>query len=1647
MSTDPTASDAPGRFRESAGATAPPQATEEKYRDYLKRVTADLRQTKQRLRTEREQAAEPLTIVGMGCRFPGGVQSPQDLWELVAAEVDAIGPLPADRGWPLDTLYDPDPDRPGKSYVMESGILHDAAGFDAEFFGISPREARAMDPQHRLLLETSWEALEHAGIPPTSLRGSTTGVYVGLSPFGYGPQSAEVPADAEGHVVTGGAPAVASGRISYLFGLEGPAMTVDTACSAGLVALHLAGEALRRDECDLALVAGAAVIATPMVFTEFSKQRALARDGRCKAFSADADGTSWSEGCGVLVVERLSAARRNGHQVLAVVRGSALNQDGASNGLTAPNGPSQQRVIEAALTAARVAADQVDMVEAHGTGTPLGDPIEAQALLATYGQGRGADRPLRLGSLKSNIGHTQAAAGIAGVIKTVLALRNGVMPKTLHVSRPTTQVDWSAGQVELLHEALAWPEVDRPRRAAVSAFGVSGTNAHVILEYDARPAEPETETETGAGTGTEATSTAPTASPGPVPVVLSARSSAGLAAQAARLRRHLLATPDAEPADVAWSLATTRAHLHHRAAVVAADRTALLADLQSLADGGDLPRSVVTGTVTASRKVALMFPGQGSQWPGMARELLASSPVFAESLHECARVIDEMVDWSLIGVVTGADEQRLDEVDVLQPALFAVMVSLAKLWRSYGIDIHGVVGHSQGEIAAAYISGALSLADAARIVVTRSRLLTKVAGRGGALAVGLSAPTATDRITPWNGKLSIAAVNGADSVVVSGEAGALRDFQEGCQADRVWSRRVDVAGIAAHSAEIESVRDELVAALQGIAPREAAVPFYSTVTGTRITGRELDPEYWYRNLRETVRFLDITEAMVADGFGFFVEASPHPQLTVGTNQTLKAAESDGTVLGSLRRDSGGPEQMLLSLGEGYVHGLPVDWTRVLEPGERVPLPTYAFQHEHYWLTAADTVGAGTKTDARFWDAVEREDLAQLTEELGTDAGMAEVLPALARWRREGRRRSRLDSLRYRITWRAVTEPPSAAKVPGRWLLVGDDDRAKEVERLFEAAEVLSSAGADRAELVERLGGADPFDAVAYVGRDAERLLVLVQALGDVDVTAPLWCLTTGAVSTGPSDPPADPRGAALWGLGRVVALERPDRWGGLVDLPDSLDDRSAGLLAGVLATAGDEDQLAVRSNGVWARRLAHAATAPSPGEWKPSGTVLITGGTGAIGGAVARWLAEQGGCSLVLVSRRGPDAPGATELAAELAATGTPVRIIAADVADHTAMERVLSGVTEEFGPLRSVFHAAGVPQSTPLEDMTADEFHEVVSAKIDGARVLDELLGDTELDAFVVFSSISALWGSSRSGAYAAGNAYLDALVEQRRARAAAGTSVAWGFWGDGGMVDGETAPLLRRIGLVPLSPQDGLASLHLALANDDVAVAVAEVDWEPFAATYTAARPRPLIEDLEEVQQAAERGEAGPREESVPADVFRREMLALGPAERLTAMTRLVRTEAAAQLGWSDPERIEPHRAFRDLGLDSLASVGLRKRLDGKTGLRTPVTLAFDHPTPAEAAAFLLELLLPEGADRDPATNVENELDRLEAALAGSEAGSVGRARITMRLSSILARWKENGSSSALPAADEAAADAGLADASDGELLDALGREFGIS
>ncbi|HEY8979389.1 MAG TPA: type I polyketide synthase, partial [Streptomyces sp.] len=808
-------------------------SAESRLRDYLKRAVADARDLRERLTESENRSREPIAIVGMACRYPGAVDSPEALWRLVAEGRDGIGDMPRDRGWPVDDLYE---DTEGSSATLQGGFIDDPAGFDAEFFGISPREALSMDPQQRLLLEVSWEAVERAGLSPAALRGSRTGVYFGGGSEDYVSLLTTLQDSEDAPSLTGMTSSVMSGRVAYTLGLEGPALTVDTACSSSLVSLHLAVQALRAGECDMALTGGVTVMATPSIFPEFSRQGGLASDGRCKSFADCADGTGWGEGVGVLVVERLSDARRLGHPVLAVVRGTAVNQDGASNGLTAPNGPSQQRVIRDSLANAGLTPDEVDAVEAHGTGTKLGDPIEAQAVLAAYGQDR--EHPLYLGSLKSNIGHTIAAAGVGSVIKAVLSLRAGVLAKTLHVDEPSSQVDWSAGSVELLTEAREWPATGRPRRIGVSSFGISGTNAHLVLEQGDDPAPAESDDFAG-----------------PVPLLLSARSAAALSAQAARLAEHLDEHPEARPQDIAYSSVVSRAGLECRAVVVGTDRDALLRGVRGVAEGS-AGAGVVSGRVGAGG-VVFVFPGQGSQWTGMALELLDSSPVFAARMAECEEALSGFVDWSLRDALRG----DLERVDVVQPVLWAVMVSLAEVWRSFGVEPAAVVGHSQGEIAAAVVAGALSLEDGARVVALRSRAILALSGKGGMVSVQLPADRVREELERWEGRIDLAAVNGPASVVVAGEPEALDELLEWAETDGVRARRIAV-DYASHSSHVDAVREELADLLKDVSPQPSRVAFYSCVSAGRLETSALDADYWFRNLRQPVEFEAATRALL-----------------------------------------------------------------------------------------------------------------------------------------------------------------------------------------------------------------------------------------------------------------------------------------------------------------------------------------------------------------------------------------------------------------------------------------------------------------------------------------------------------------------------------------------------------------------------------------------------------------------------------------------------------------------------------------------------------------------------------------------------------------------------------------------------------------
>ncbi|MFC3455473.1 type I polyketide synthase, partial [Amycolatopsis speibonae] len=1702
-------------------------ASEDKLREYLKLTTTDLHQTRRRLREREVAEQEPIAIVGMGCRYPGGVRTPEELWDLVLAGTDAVGDFPGDRAWELD--------QPG--FARLGGFVDDASGFDPAFFGISPREALAMDPQQRLLLETSWEAFERAGIAPAAMSGARVGVFMGTSSQDYAAVLRASAEDTEGHLLTGNAAAVVSGRLSYTFGLEGPAVTVDTACSSSLVAIHLAVQALRRRECTMALAGGVMIMSTPGAFLEFSAQGGLAADGRCKAFAEGADGTGWGEGVGVLLVERLSDAQRLGHPVLAVVRGSAVNQDGASNGLTAPNGPSQQRVIRAALASAGLSPSDVDAVEAHGTGTALGDPIEAQALLATYGQDR--DRPLWLGSVKSNLGHTQAAAGVAGVIKMVMALRHGKLPKTLHADRPSSHVDWTAGAVELLTEAQDWPVGANPRRAGVSAFGMSGTNAHVVVE-EAPAAEPVV------------TVPAPVA-----PWVLSAKSAGALTETATRLADFAI---DRDAAGVAAGLAG-RSVFEHRAVLVGEDQAGLAAALAA----GDQPAGVARGSGSGVERVVFVFPGQGSQWLGMASALLQESPVFASRMAECDSALKSFVDWSLFDVLD--DEAALGRVDVVQPVLWSVMVSLAAVWRSLGVVPSAVVGHSQGEIAAAVVSGGLSLEDGARVVALRSQAIAaELAGLGGMLSV--AAP-----VTEVDEGVSIAAVNGPNAVVLSGDPDALAAAKARYEAEGVRARLVAV-DYASHSAHVERIETQLAELLAPVTPRMGEIPFYSTVDSQWLDTAELSGGYWYRNLRQTVRFADAVERLAAEGLQMFVEVSAHPVLTMAIEDTV-----DVPVVGTLRRDEGGLERFLLSAGEAFCHGVDVDWPGLLGNIGTIPqdLPTYPFQRERYWPTSSpalhgDVAGAGlgamgqhpllravvevaggdevllagrlslsthpwlgehrvlgrvflpgtafVELAGQAGDRVGCARVEELTVEvplvlpatggvqvqlvvgaadetglrglvfysreeegmpwtrhasgaLSPDPGTAEGLhtwpPAKAEpvdidglyaglagvgleygpvfrglravWERGDEVFAEVELPREQHTGAgdfglhpalldaglhalgAVSFGGGGAYLPFSWTgvslhatgasalrirltrhagdsvsLLAADGAGNPVASVASLAlRPASATGAGRSKNLFRVGwetlplpdaefaalpeypvpaDVEPVpDTVLLHWKDVEgdphrtvhKALSVVQDWLKQErfSGSRLVFVTQGAIAADPGEDVPDAASAAVWGLVRSARSENPGRFA-LADVTDSAD---LGLLTAALATG--EPELAVRDGVVLVPRLARVVQGEAPEGLGGDGTVLITGGTGNLGGLLARHLvAEHGVRHLLLLSRRGPAADGASELAAELTGLGAEVEVAACDVADREQLAAVLRGLDR---PLTGVVHTAGALDDGLVDTLTPERVSATLRSKVDSAVHLDELTRDLDLDLFVVFSGAAGVFGAAGQAGYAAANVFLDALAHRRRGAGLPGTSLAWGLWSRLGGITGHLGEAdvarLSRDGVEGLGEAEGLELFDAALAADEPLLVPIRLQTDGLRGAKTEV-PR-LLHGLAGIRPG--RGKAA-AVTGLGDATLRQRLAALSAADAERVLLDLVRTEAAAVLGYRSAEAIEPDRAFRELGFDSLTGVDLRNRLNAVTGVRLPATTVFDHPAPAVLARFLLgELAGSTPAERSTATRAK--------------------------------------------------------------------------
>ncbi|WUI01409.1 SDR family NAD(P)-dependent oxidoreductase [Spirillospora sp. NBC_00431] len=1590
---------------------------------------------------------EPIAIVGMACRYPGGIGSPQALWDVVASGADAITGFPTDRGWDLETLHGPEPGRQGTSITREGGFLADVAMFDAGFFGISPREALAMDPQQRLLLETSWEAFEQAGIAADTLRGSRTGIFIGAVPSGYGASVRELPKDVVGYMSTGNTTSVASGRIAYTFGLEGPAVTVDTACSSSLVALHLAVRSLRTGECSMALVGGAAVMPTPIAFIEFSQLGGLAADGRCKSFSALADGAGWSEGVGMLLVQPLSDALREGRRVLAVVRGSAINQDGMSSGLTAPNGPAQQRVIRAALADAGLSPGEVDAVEAHGTGTRLGDPIEAQALLATYGADRPAERPLWLGSVKSNIGHPAAAAGAAGVIKMVMALRHGVLPRTLHADEPTAHVDWS-GPLRLLTEQRPWPEAGRPRRAGVSSFGISGTNAHLILE-EAPGTGPETDRIEAAG---------------PLPLVLSGRSAGGLRAQAARIGALAADRPELSPDELGASLVRTRAQLDRRAVVVAEDRAEAMAGLAAVAGGGDPAPDVLVGKVGVDTRTGVVFGGQGSQRVGMGRELYASFGVFRSALDEVRGLFDDALDRPLRQVMWDGPDQELNQTLYAQCGLFALETALYRLTESLGLVPDVVAGHSIGEITAAHIAGVLSLPDAVTLVAARGRLMQALPPGGAMAAVQADEAEVTALLTNLDGA-AVAAVNGPDSVVVSGPEEAVAHVTDHFAELGRRTRRLRVSH-AFHSPLMEPMLADFATAIQHLTFRPPEFPVISNLTGRPATPHELvTPEYWVQHVRRPVRFADTITTMTGQGTTALLELGAGGPGGALTALIQESAGPEAVAVPALRHDRPEPRALLAALARLWVAGAPVDWSPLF-PARRsyVDLPTYAFQRERYWLdTDLNVTGPGPEplsdrdaTDARFWAAVEATDSAALADLGATE--LEPTLPALAAWRRRRRRESELASWCYRVGWKPRTVPPRRA-LPGRWILALPADRlddpwADAIRGALGEPIVLPVDGtADRAELTARIAemaaGGSPGGVLSLLGADERAhpqhpgatmglitTLALLQSWADSGVETPLWCATRGAVAAGESGAPVNPAQAQVWGLGRVAAMEHSRHWGGLVDLPATVDQRTAGLLRAVLSGDSGEDEVALRPSGLLTRRLVRARL-PEPAADTASrlrGTVLVVGADPRAT-RIARWLAENGAAHVALAGAL--DTNGVRP--------DDPLMALPCALDDRDSLDLALREIEAETGRLvDAVVHATGSPEPEPLSELSAARLAEVLRANVVPAALLDELLRERAPEAFVLCSSVAGLWGGVRHGAHAAADAHLDALAARCRGRGLPATAVAWGPW--------DTPAEPGRQGWAALSaldPEGALTALRRAVCHDETSVAVVSVDWEQFVPLLASVRPSRLFEDIPEARRALEAGPVTDTGDQTSAEL-RARLERLTGVERDAALTELVRSRLAAVLGHSRADEVDADVTFKDMGFDSLTAVELRNQLITATGLRLPATLVYDHPTPSALAGHLRDSLLPDEAD--PVASVEAQLSRIETALVALATDQGAHGEITRRLQAVTARWQEaigdgpgDGPGSARHGDGSESAAARLRSASDEEILSFIHRELG--
>ena len=1591
---------------------------------------------------------EPIAIIGIGCRFPGA-KDPESFWQLLHNGVDAITEVPKER-WDIDAFYDPEPGTPGKMSTRWGGFLEQVDQFEPSFFGISPREVERMDPQQRLVLEVAWEAIENAAIVPSKLSGTQTGVFMAIGNYDYCRLLAKDITLVNAYDGTGNTLSIAANRLSYILNLRGPSVVTETACSSSLVALHFACRSLQSGESNLCLVGGVSLMLSPEPFITYSHARMMAADGRCKTFDASADGYVRGEGCGVVVLKRLSDAIRDEDNIRAVIRGTAVNQDGLSNGLTAPNGPSQQLVIRQALENAGVTPAQISYVEAHGTGTSLGDPIEVKSLKAVLMQGREPDQPCWIGSAKTNIGHLEAASGMAGLIKVALSLQHKEIPPHLHLKQLNPLISLEGTTFSIPTECQPWSAGTERRLAGISAFGFGGTNCHAILEE--APSDFRLPIlDFGSGSTRESNESSetneqpsnPKSKERPLHLLsLSAKSEKALGELAQRYEDFLATHPEVSLADVCFTANTARSHFDHRLAVVAESTAQLQETLLAFATGKEAT-GLVSGQVQSKKrqKIAFLFTGQGSQYVGMGRQLYETQPIFRQALDRCDEILRPYLEQPLLEVLypdthssnpkSKAQNPKLDETAYTQPALFALEYALFQLWKSWGIEPAVVMGHSVGEYVAACVAGVFSLEDGLKLIAARARLMQALPQDGEMVAVFASESQVQTVIQPYAQELSIAAINGPQSTVISGKREAVQDAIATLQAEGVKAKKLTVSH-AFHSPLMEPMLTAFEQVASEVSYSLPKIKLISNVTGELATAEIATPEYWCRHVRQPVRFAAGMETLYQQGYEVFLEIGAKPILLGMGRYCLP--EGVGVWLPSLYQGREDWQQLLQSLGALYVRGVAVDWPSFDQdyPRRRLQLPTYPFQRQRYWVDIPENGYAKAgylsheKAQSPILNLLSQGDTQQLVQHLETAGELSEdelkllprLLELLVKQNQQQLTTASIKDWLYEVEWqlKSRNQEESGFHEPGTWLIFADiggvgqglakllrerghscilvyaGDAYQTKEAGTWSINPSSRADCDRLFQEALLTCDRPLKGVIHLWSLETKLaseltipsLEQAQALGvgsvlhllqalvkDNKSTSPrLWLVTRGAVPVGRSLPAVAQ--APLWGLGKVVALEHPELWGGMLDLaPEATEDEATKLLAEIGDSQG-EDHLAFRDGQRYVARVIRKQLPESQKlTFQSDATYLITGGLGALGLKVARWMVEQGARHLVLTGRRGASSD-AQETISQLKQAGAKVLVAQADVCDEGDVVRMLEGIEVSMPPLRGIVHAAGVLDDGILLQQDWERFTRVMAPKVKGAWNLHISTQKLPLDFFVVFSSAASLLGSPGQGNYAAANAFMDALAHYRRSLGLPGLSINWGPWGDTGMaasLNSRNKARLTAQGLTTIAPEQGLQILERVLGQTLAQVGVLPFELSVFKQQLSSGRQLSLLSELVR--------EESPQEESEQVSAQRNELLQRlkeAPAtERQQLLMAYLQGKVAKVLGLPSSD-LDIQQSLQDLGFDSLMAVDLTSMIRTELQVDVPIRAFIEDPSIANLAALLIEQLIPGNSQPDV---VENVLD----------------------------------------------------------------------